>query len=85
MSAMKHGTPAWLKVSASTWRDTVFPVPVAPAIRPCLLAMRPLIHIGPCGPCAIYNPFCLSYISCISSSGVPTNGFPVRLFRYLPA
>ena len=34
MSAMKQGTPAWQKVSASTCRVTVLPVPVAPAIKP---------------------------------------------------
>ena len=39
MSAMKQGTPIWLKVSARTCKLTVFPVPVAPAIRPCLLAI----------------------------------------------
>ena len=39
MSAMKHGTPAWQKVSAMTWRVTVLPVPVAPAIRPCRFAI----------------------------------------------
>src|SRR5512143_2869999 len=39
-SAMKTGTPMRLRFSAMTWRETVLPVPVAPAIRPCLLAMR---------------------------------------------
>ena len=39
--AMKQGTPAWQKVSAITCKVTVFPVPVAPAIRPCRLAIFP--------------------------------------------
>ena len=39
-SAMKTGTPMRLKFSARTWRDTVFPVPVAPAIMPWRLAIR---------------------------------------------
>ncbi len=38
-SAMKTGTPMREKLSASTWRVTVLPVPVAPAIRPWRLAM----------------------------------------------
>ena len=39
MSAAKTGTPARLNASASTCRVTVLPVPVAPATRPCRLAM----------------------------------------------
>ena len=55
-SAMKTGTPILLKFSAKTRRDTVFPVPVAPAIRPCRLAILgsmemsffPLAIMSPC-------------------------------------
>ena len=36
-SAMKTGTPSSLKDSARTFNVTVLPVPVAPAIIPCLL------------------------------------------------
>ena len=39
-SAMNTGTPSWEKPSASTCRVTVLPVPVAPAMRPCRLAME---------------------------------------------
>ena len=52
MSAMKQGTPAWLKDSASTWRVTVLPVPVAPAMSPWRLAILPTMEIGPLGPWA---------------------------------
>ena len=52
MSAMKQGTPAWLNVSAITWRVTVLPVPVAPAMSPWRLAILPLMLIGPLGPWA---------------------------------
>ncbi len=38
-SARKTGTPIREKLSASTFRVTVLPVPVAPAIRPCRLAI----------------------------------------------
>ena len=37
-SAKNTGTPIREKLSASTFRVTVFPVPVAPAIRPWRLA-----------------------------------------------
>ena len=47
MSAMKQGTPAWQNVSAITCRVTVLPVPVAPAIRPWRLAIRPTMERGP--------------------------------------
>ena len=52
MSAMKQGTPALLKDSASTCRVTVLPVPVAPAINPWRLAILPMMEIGPLGPWA---------------------------------
>jgi len=39
MSEKNTGTPAALNDSASTLRVTVFPVPLAPVIRPCLLAI----------------------------------------------
>ena len=39
ISAMKVGTPISLKDSATTFRVTVLPVPVAPAISPWRLAM----------------------------------------------
>ena len=39
MSARNTGTPMSLKDSASTFNVTVFPVPVAPAMRPWRLAM----------------------------------------------
>ena len=35
MSAAKTGTPRLENPSAKTWRATVFPVPVTPAINPC--------------------------------------------------
>ncbi|MPN21597.1 hypothetical protein SDC9_168977 [bioreactor metagenome] len=38
ISAMKTGTPMALNDSAITLIVTVFPVPLAPAIRPCLFA-----------------------------------------------
>ncbi len=38
-SAINTGTPSRLNCSARVWSVTVFPVPVAPAIRPCLLAI----------------------------------------------
>jgi hypothetical protein len=38
MSEAKTGTPALEKPSASTCRDTVLPVPVAPVMRPCRFA-----------------------------------------------
>lgn len=38
-SARKTGTPQSLKDSASTFKVTVFPVPVAPAIIPCRFAI----------------------------------------------
>ena len=53
MSAMKQGTPALQKLSAITCSVTVLPVPVAPAISPCLLAMLPRMLMGPLGPWAI--------------------------------
>ena len=37
-SAKNTGTPRREKLSASTFKVTVLPVPVAPAIKPCLLA-----------------------------------------------
>jgi len=37
-SAMKTGTPIWLKDSASFCRLIVLPVPVAPVIKPCRFA-----------------------------------------------
>ena len=40
MSAANTGTPMAESCSARTWRVTVLPVPVAPAMRPCRL------HIG---------------------------------------
>ena len=52
MSAMKQGTPAWQKLSASTWRVTVFPVPVAPEMSPWRLAILPRMEMGPLGPWA---------------------------------
>src|SRR3954462_8020016 len=39
-SARKTGTPLRAKPSARTCSEMVLPVPVAPAIRPCRLAMR---------------------------------------------
>ena len=39
MSAMSTGTPAMESWPARSWRVLVFPVPVAPAIRPCRLSM----------------------------------------------
>ena len=53
ISAMKQGTPAWEKVSASTCRVTVLPVPVAPAIRPCRLAIFPTMLMFPLSLCAM--------------------------------
>ena len=47
ISAIKQGTPASEKVSASTCNVTVLPVPVAPAIRPWRLAILPMMLIGP--------------------------------------
>ncbi|MEA4977033.1 MAG: hypothetical protein VB016_00540 [Methanomassiliicoccaceae archaeon] len=38
ISAMKTGTPIELNDSAMTFSVTVLPVPLAPAISPCLLA-----------------------------------------------
>ena len=52
MSAMKQGTPAWLKDSAITWRVTVLPVPVAPAMSPWRFAILPVMEMGPSGPWA---------------------------------
>ena len=62
MSAMKQGTPAWQNDSAITCSDTVFPVPVAPAIRPWRLAIFPMILSAPSAQWAIYSPCSLSYI-----------------------
>src|SRR6266404_5785630 len=45
-SAMKTGTPRALKFSANVWRVTVFPVPVAPAIKPWRLAIFSSKKIG---------------------------------------
>ena len=64
MSAMKQGTPAWQKLSAMTCKVTVFPVPVAPATSPCLLAIFPTIERGPFSQWAIQSPRVESYISC---------------------
>ena len=60
MSAMKQGTPAWQKVSASTWRVTVLPVPVAPAMRPWRFAILPMMEMGPLAEWATYSPRSLS-------------------------
>src|SRR5688572_22318568 len=48
-SAAKTGTPAAEKPSARSCRVTVLPVPVAPAIRPCRLAMPNSRCWGPAG------------------------------------
>ena len=40
MSAAKTGTPASESCSVMPWRPFVFPVPVAPAISPCLFVIR---------------------------------------------
>ena len=61
MSAMKQGTPKSLNDSANTWRETVFPVPVAPAMRPCLFAIFGSMWSG-WSECAIYKRFSLSNI-----------------------
>ena len=63
MSAMKQGTPAWQKVSASTCRVTVLPVPVAPAMRPWRFAIFPTMEMGPFAEWATYSPRSLSSMS----------------------
>ena len=55
-------TPAWQKLSAITCRVTVFPVPVAPATSPCLLAIFPTMERGPFSQWAIQSPLLESYI-----------------------
>ena len=39
MSTKNTGTPAEEKLSAKTFREIVFPLPLAPLIIPCLLAI----------------------------------------------
>ena len=46
MSAAKTGTPAALSCSASSCSVLVFPVPVAPATRPCRLSIPSGIRMG---------------------------------------
>ncbi len=46
-SAMNTGTPSCENPSASTCRVTVFPVPVAPEIMPCRLAILGSRHTAP--------------------------------------
>ena len=70
MSLRKTGTPMSEKLSASTFRDTVFPVPVAPAIRPCRLAMEGSRYTGPPAPVPTHI-----LLSC-SMSGPP---FPLQM------
>ena len=47
ISLRKTGTPISLNPSASTFRVTVFPVPVAPAISPCRFAISGRRKTGP--------------------------------------
>ena len=46
ISLRNTGTPRSEKPSASTFRDTVLPVPVAPAIRPWRFAMEGSRYTG---------------------------------------
>ena len=52
-SAKNTGTPASENASARTFKVIVFPLPVAPAIRPCLFALSSKIY---CPSKSEFNP-----------------------------
>ena len=62
-SAIITGTPISEKDSAKTFRLTVFPVPVAPAISPCLFAILGSIYNSLSADLAIYNPLSVYIIA----------------------
>ena len=77
-SAIKTGTPASLKDSAMTFRVTVLPVPVAPAMRPCLLAI--FGSMLRCSPLSLLAIQIKSFVYMITSRVIPTGAKP-RPFR----